>query len=345
MAETLGYICRRVAGRTKAAGPLALAGALAGALVGLAAAGAPAAANEQSFDVWRSGLRQEALADGISATTFDMAFAGVQPIPRIIELDRSQPEFTLTFPEYLERVVPQKRIETARAQLAENRTLLESIGAKYGVQPRFIVALWAVESDFGRRTGDFSVVASLATLAYDGRRAEFFRKELMDALHILEERHITPERMIGSWAGAMGQNQFMPSSFRAYAVDYDGDGRRDIWGTRADVFASIANYLGSYGWKPDQTWGRPVRLPRGFDPNLVSLDVEKPISEWQRLGVRTISGGDLPSRELTASVVQPDGAGGAAFLVYENYKKIMRWNRSTYFATAVGQLADYIDQQ
>ncbi len=306
--------------------------------------GGPVAANEQSFDAWRDGLRQEALKDGISGTTFDAAFTGVQPIPRIIELDRSQPEFTMTFPEYLERVVPQARIDKARAMLREHRVILDEVGRKYGVQPRFIVALWGIESDFGRRTGDFSVVASLATLAYDGRRSDFFRKELMDALHILEERHITPERMIGSWAGAMGQNQFMPSSFRMYAVDYDGDGRRDIWGSQADIFASIANYLHNYDWKPDQTWGRPVRLPAGFDNNLVSLEVEKPISEWQRLGVRTFAGEALPTRDLMASVVQPDGAGGAAFLVYENYKKIMRWNRSTFFATAVGQLADYAGQ-
>lgn len=304
----------------------------------------PAGAREQSFEDWRAELRQEALSRGISAETFDRAFTGVAPIARVIELDRSQPEFTMTFQQYLERVVPQKRIDTARARYAEHRQLLEEIGQKYGVQPRFIVALWGIESDFGRRTGDFSVVASLATLAYDGRRADFFRKELLDALQILEERHISPERMIGSWAGAMGQNQFMPSSFRQFAVDYDGDGRRDIWSSTPDVFASIANYLGSYSWKPDQTWGRPVRLPRDFDPNLISLDVEKPLSEWQRLGVRTIAGGDLPTRNLMASIVQPD-KGGAAFLVYENYKKIMRWNRSTFFATAVGQLADYIDPQ
>jgi membrane-bound lytic murein transglycosylase B len=317
--------------------------ALLGLVLGLQQAG-PAGANEQGFDAWLGGLRQEALAMGVSAAIFDKALAGVEPIPRVIELDRSQPEFTMTFEQYLDRVVPQKRIDTARAKLAEHRALLEEIGRKYGVQPRFIVALWGVETDFGQRTGDFSVVASLATLAYDGRRSEFFRKELLDALLILEERHITPERMIGSWAGAMGQNQFMPSSFRQFAVDYDGDGRRDIWGTQADVFASIANYLSGYSWKPDQTWGRPVRLPPGFDPNLVTLDVEKPISEWQRLGVRSISGGDLPGRELTASIVQPD-QGGAAFMVYENYKKILRWNRSTFFATAVGQLADYADQQ
>ncbi len=313
--------------------------------VALLLVAAPAAANEKRFSAWLSELRQEALGTGVSPAIFDQAFAGVQPIPRIIELDRSQPEFTMTFAQYLDRVVPQARIDKAREQLAQNRALLEEVGRKYGVQPRFIVALWAVESDFGQRTGDFSVVASLATLAYDGRRSEFFRKELLDALQILEERHITPERMIGSWAGAMGQNQFMPSSFRAYAVDFDGDGRRDIWGTRPDIFASIANYLGSYGWRADETWGRPVRLPAGFDQNLVSLDVAKPLSEWQRLGVRTSSAGDLPRRELTASLVQPDGAGGSAFLVYENYKRIMRWNRSTFFATAVGLLADYMDQQ
>lgn len=305
----------------------------------------PAAANEKPFSAWLADLRQEAVGTGVSPAIFDQAFAGVQPIPRVIELDRSQPEFTMTFAQYLDRVVPQTRIDKARVQLAQNRALLEEVGRKYGVQPRFIVALWAVESDFGQRTGDFSVVASLATLAYDGRRSEFFRKELLDALQILEERHISPDRMIGSWAGAMGQNQFMPSSFRAYAVDYDGDGRRDIWGTRSDIFASIANYLGNFNWQADQTWGRPVRLPAGFDQNLVSLDVAKPMSEWQRLGVRTASASDLPGRELMASVVQPDGAGGPAFLVYDNYRKILRWNRSTFFATAVGLLADYMDQQ
>ncbi|GIK96176.1 MAG: murein transglycosylase [Alphaproteobacteria bacterium] len=327
--------------RRRAGAALALSVALLSSFAALP--GVSASANEQSFDLWREGLRKEALASGISPSIFDAAFAGVQPIARIVELDRSQPEFTLTFTQYLERVVPPSRIAKAREMLTRYRPLLEEVGRTYGVQPRFIVALWGIESDFGRRTGDFPVVAALATLAYDGRRPDFFRKELLAALQILEERHIAPDRMKGSWAGAMGQNQFMPTSFRQFAVDYDGDGRRDIWGTRADIFASIANYLGGYGWKPDQTWGRPVRLPPGFDTNLVSMEVEKPISEWQRLGVRTISGGNLPQRDLPASIVQPDGPGGAAFMVYENYRKILRWNRSTYFATAVGLLADYID--
>ncbi|WP_119458699.1 lytic murein transglycosylase [Rhodospirillaceae bacterium SYSU D60014] len=303
-----------------------------------------AAAETQSFGAWLEGLRQEALSRGIAPTTLQAALADVQPIPRVIELDRSQPEFTLTFDQYLERVVPESRVKLGQRMLAEHRALLEEIGAKYGVQPRFIVALWGVETDFGRLTGGFDVVSALATLAHDGRRSDFFRKELLDALQILDEGHISPAAMEGSWAGAMGQSQFMPSSFRQFAVDYNKDGRRDIWGTKADVFASIANYLSSYNWHPDRIWGRPVRLPANFDPDLVGVDIEKPLREWQRLGVRKADGGNLPTAHFPGSIVMPGGSDGPAFMVYSNYKVILRWNRSTYFATAVGHLADRIGE-
>lgn len=300
----------------------------------------PAQAAE--FDFWVQELRQEAAKRGISATTFDAALKGVRPNPRVLELDRSQPEFTLTFQEYLDRVVTPKRIETGREMLAKHRDLLREIGQKYGVQPRFILALWGIESDYGRKTGGFPVIEALATLAYDGRRSSFFRKELLAALHILEEKHVTPGAMLGSWAGAMGQCQFMPTSFRAYAVDYDGDGRRDIWTSKADVFASIANYLANYKWRGNQTWGRPVRLPADFDHAVADGKVEKPLEDWQRLGVRRTDGRDLPAAEMSGAIVLPSGADGPAYLVYHNYNAILYWNRSTYFAMAVGHLADQI---
>ena len=297
----------------------------------------------EDFQIWLGKLRVEAEGKGISQSVLDEALAGIQPIPRVIELDRRQPEFTLTFTQYRDRVVPQSRIKKGRVKYQENRDLLEEIGGKIGVQPRFIVALWGIETDFGRVTGGFKVIPALATLAHDGRRSAFFRKELLNALQILHEGHIAPKEMMGSWAGAMGQSQFMPSSFLAHAVDYDGDGRRDIWTTRPDVFASAANYLAKSGWRADQTWGREVKLPPDFDFALADLKVRKPIGGWQALGVRQPDGGDLPTRQLSASIVLPEkGKMSPAYLVYSNYRTTLRWNRSTYFALAVGLLSDGI---
>ncbi|MBU0723492.1 MAG: lytic murein transglycosylase [Alphaproteobacteria bacterium] len=314
-------------------------------IVGLGfAIGSAAQANDQPFDVWLQGVRAEAAQKGIRQATLDAALTGVQPIPRVIELDRKQPEFTLTFQQYIDRVVPQSRIDKGRAMLAEHGPVLERISQQYRVPPRIIVALWGIETDFGRVTGNFSVIASLATLAHDGRRSAFFRKELMDALTIIDEGHITAKAMIGSWAGAMGQNQFMPSSFRAYAVDYTGDGKRDIWSSQPDIFASIANYISKSGWKDDRTWGRQVQLPAGFDISQAEKKVTRSISEWQALGVRRVDGSDLPARDLSAMIVLPalvrEGTGGPAFMVYENFETILKWNRSTYFAVAVGKLSD-----
>ncbi len=301
------------------------------------------AAGAADFQAWLLELRAEAQGRGISTATLDSALNGIAPIPRVIELDRRQPEFTLTFSQYRDRVVPRSRIEKGRRKLAENRALLQEIGAKIGVQPRFIVALWGIETDFGRVTGGFKVIPALATLAFDGRRSAYFRKELHNALRILNEGHISPKAMVGSWAGAMGQCQFMPSSFLAHAIDYDGDGRRDIWTTRKDVFASAANYLAKSGWRADQTWGREVKLPSGFDPALADLKVQKPIGGWQDLGVRRADGTDLPARQLSASIVLPEkGKMSPAYMVYNNYRTTLRWNRSTYFAVAVGLLSDGI---
>ncbi len=317
--------------------PRRLAAALAAALL----LAAPAAAGTP-FEQWLRELRRDALEEGVSAATVDAALAGVSPIPRVIELDRRQPEFTLTFQEYLERVVPERRVRQGRARLAEHRELLEEVGAHYGVQPRFIVALWGVETDFGRLTGGFPVIEALATLAHDGRRSEYFRGELINALKVLDGGHIAVDAMSGSWAGAMGQVQFMPSSYLSYAQDWDGDGRKDIWNDTADAFASAANYLANAGWQGDQTWGREVRVPDDLDPALVGRDVVKGLERWQELGVRRADGRDLPGRDLPASLVRPGNDSGPYYVVYDNFRALLRWNRSDYFATAVGILADRI---
>ena len=303
---------------------------------------APAGAAPPAFDEWLAALRVEARSRGISAATLDAALAGVAPIPRVVELDRRQPEFTLTFEQYMSRVVSARRVAKGRERLARHGKLLSEISAKYGVPARYLVALWGIETDFGRLRGGFSVVASLATLAYDGRRSAYFRRELFNALRILEDGHISPARMIGSWAGAMGQPQFMPSTFVGFAVDHDGDGRFDIWDSRADVFASAANYLAKSGWRSDQIWGRRVRLPPGIDPALANLAKRKKLAEWAALGLRRAGGGALPKVDINAALVMPAGADGPAFLVYENFRVILKWNRSTLFGLAVGRLADRI---
>lgn len=308
----------------------------------VAVAASPALAQPRDFASWLVDLRQEARANGISDAVLDRALTGVEPLPRVIELDRKQPEFTLTFQQYLDRTVTPSRVERGRRLLAEHGPLLERISHRYGVQPRFIVALWGMETDYGRVTGNFKVINALATLAWDGRRSAFFRKELMDALSILEAGDIAAEAMIGSWAGAMGQCQFMPSSYVRFSHDGDGDGRRDIWGTLPDVFASTANYLANHGWNKDYTWGRPVALPAGFDPALLGPDTAKLLQEWQRLGVRQPDGQPLPTAAITASIVKPEPDSDAAFLVYDNWRAVMKWNRSTYYALAVGHLADRI---
>lgn len=323
-------------------------GQMFGVLVWLTASTAWAAEQEpvtfdmQAWRVWLDGVRAEGVEKGVRPAILDEALAGIDPIPRVIELDRRQPEFTLTFAQYAERVVPPARVQKGRQVYAQHRALLESVGQRMGVQPRFIVALWGIETDFGRLTGGFNVVNALATLAFDGRRSTYFRKELFDALQILNEGHIEPSKMTGSWAGAMGQPQFMPSSFINFAIDYDEDGRRDIWTTQADVFGSAANYLKRVGWQDDQTWGREVRLPPGFDAGLAEAKAIKRTAEWQALGVRNLDGSALPSRQLDGQIVIPDGPEGRAFLVYDNFRATLRWNRSNYFALAVGLLSDRI---
>jgi membrane-bound lytic murein transglycosylase B len=295
---------------------------------------------ETNFDAWVKGFKSEAIEQGISSSLIDQAFEGVVPIPRVLELDRKQPESRMTFVEYRKSIVSQKRIQRGREMMAQHRDLLKKIGQQYGVQPRFIVALWGIETFYGKNSGGYRIVDALATLAFDGRRSQYFRTELLNAFRILQDGHTSLDTMKSSWAGAMGQCQFMPSSFLQLAVDFDGDGRKDIWNTPADVFASAANYLAQSGWRGTQIWGRRAQLPAGFDNKQASLKISKPLHVWQKIGIRKRDGSDLPLAPLNASIVLPDGKVGPAYLVYDNYRVIMKWNRSTYFATSVGLLAD-----
>jgi membrane-bound lytic murein transglycosylase B len=304
-------------------------------------------APEKDFSDWLKNLRVEAAAAGISQETLETALATVKaPLPRVIALDRSQPEFTQSLEEYVAARANKKRIDGGREVMARYPTWLGRIEREYGVQRRFLVALWGIESNYGTNIGGLPVLQSLATLAYDGRRADYFRRELINALHILDAGHIPLELLNGSWAGAMGQCQFMPSSFRRFAVDATGEGRIDIWTTVPDVLASMANYLARAGWKDDQTWGRPVKLPKKFDTSLAGLETRLPLSRWQALGVRRSDGSALPRRgDLRASLILPDGPGGPAYLVYDNFRALLSWNRSSAFAVAVGTLADRITAQ
>ena len=299
---------------------------------------------EQDFASWLKGIRSDALAAGVNEEILDPILTDIELLPRVIELDRNQPEGRLSLEEYLSRVVPQSRIIFARERLKKHALTLGNVESDYLVQRRFIIALWGIESDFGRFTGGYSVVNSLSTLAYDGRRSEFFRSELIDALRILGVGEVSNSQMMGSWAGAMGQCQFMPSSFHRFAVDYDKNGKRDIWDSLPDVFASIANYLHRSGWKFDQTWGREVTLPQNFDLTLVGLEYVNTIQGWQDMGVRRADGANLPGRQLSAAIILPDGTGSTAYMVYDNFRNIMKWNRSTYFAVAIGILSDQLLQ-
>ncbi len=300
-------------------------------------------AADEDFASWLAGVRRDALDDGISQATLDLALADVAPIDRVIELDRQQPESALGFGEYVHKVVSPARIKAAQQHYRENRRLLAAVGHRYGVQPRYVVALWGIETDFGRFGGSFPVISALATLAYDGRRSAFFRGELMNALRIVDRDHVDPRTMRGSWAGAMGQSQFMPSSYLKFAVSYDGTAAPDIWKKPADVFASIANYLARNGWHGNETWGREVRLLHPIPPTDVGLGVRKPLAAWAGLGVRRADGSPLPHATVAASLIEPDGPDGMAVLAYDNFRAILKWNNSSSFATAVGYLADSLD--
>ncbi len=299
--------------------------------------------SDLTFQQWLVELRTEASLRGISDQTLDTALANIEaPTPRVIELDKNQPEFVQTFTRYMRNRISDKRVSRGRALLKEHADLFDLIQQRYGVQAPYLVSFWALESNFGDLTGGFSVIQALATLAYDPRRSQFFRNELLTALEIIDDGHIPSQKMTGSWAGAMGQCQFMPSTFARYGVDGDGDGRIDIWNSLPDVFASAANFLSESGWKGSERWGREVILPANFDYSLSGQSTRKTVSEWQSLNVKRVDGTSLGHSDQTGSIVLPSGASGPAFLTYNNFRTTMVWNRSTFYAISVGHLADRI---
>jgi membrane-bound lytic murein transglycosylase B len=313
-------------------------------------AGAEAGAD---FATFLESVRVDALARGISPDTVHRALTNLQPNPTVIERDRSQAEVVLTVEQYVQRRLTPPLVRTAQQMATKHRTLLARVSERYGVSPRVIVSIWGLESNFGRFSGVRPTIQALATLAWEGRRGAFFRGELLDALEIVDRGYIGLDQLRGSWAGAMGQPQFMPSSYLKFAQDFDGDGRRDIWRSQADIFASIANYLKEHGWSADTTWGREVRLPAaGLD--LVrdavgmrttgcradrEMTLPVPLAKWQALGVRTTAGGALPAVALDASLIH---TGKRPFLVYGNYEAILKYNCAHSYALAVALLSNQL---
>lgn len=300
------------------------------------------------FEAFLQGIRREAQAAGVSAATLNRALAGIRPNERVLELDRRQAEFTLSWEGYRDGRLSQARIDAGRRAYAENRALLQQVQARSRVSGRVIMGIWGLETNYGGFTGSFGVVEALATLAWEGRRAAFFRAELLAALRILEAGHIGVERMRGSHAGAMGQPQFMPSSFERFAVDFDGDGRRDIWDNRADALGSIGNYLARSGWREGEGWGFEVVLPPGFDPGLAEPSRPRPAAEWPsleqwaRLGVRRASGGQLGQGVGGIIIPANQERGVQAFMALPNFHAIRRYNPSNFYALTVGLLGDRV---
>ncbi|QGW81010.1 lytic murein transglycosylase [Variovorax paradoxus] len=296
------------------------------------------AAVEQRFAKWVADFRATARAEGISDATLRSAFDQVQYLPRVIELDRVQPEFTRTVWDYLDNAVTPQRVATGQDKLLQVRTEAEAAAARYGVPPAVIVAIWGMESNYGGNYGNTPIIDALATLGFEGRREDWAKRELLAALKILDSGDIARDRMIGSWAGAMGQTQFLPSNFLAYAVDADGDGRRDIWGSMPDVVASTANFLSRSGWQAGVPWGVEVRLPPGFDYGRADTSVRQSSAQWAAEGLRAIDDQPLPEF-AEATVLLPAGARGPAFLIGPNFRAVLRYNNSTNYALAVGLLA------
>lgn len=309
-----------------------------------------------TFDQYITELKKEGLSKGYDQTLLDQSFSNVTFHKRVIKADKNQPERIETLDTYLPKRVPKSKIDKARKLYKKHKALLDKVGMKYGVQPRFIVALWGLETNFGSFTGGYNVISAITTLAYEGRRESFYKRQLWASLTILQEGHISLKNFKGSWAGAMGQNQFMPTSFLAYAVDGDGDGKKDIWGNYADIFSSMANYLKMEGWNDNLTWGRQVKLPDGFNldyaipkntgsrKNWLAAwkKRERSLKDWQSLGIRRVDGTDLPNVDITAALVFPDDENGRVYLAYNNYKSLMHWNLSYYFVSSVGHLSDRI---
>ena len=308
----------------------------------LASAGTPASVDEAAFSACISELKQQARAADIPSEIADRVLGDLRYRPRVIELDRAQPEFTRSFSAYLEARVTTWKVMQGRMLYARHRPLLDRLTERYGVPGRYLVAFWGMETNYGSYLGSMPTLDSLATLACDERRSRFFTEELFHALRLIEREALEPAAMRGSWAGAMGHMQFMPSSYAAHAVDGDGDGRIDLWASEADAFASAARYLESLGWRRGERWGREVRLPDEFAYERTGLGHVEPLSRWRQAGVTTAGGAPLPPADLSGSILVPMGHEGPAFLVYPNFGIILEWNRSQAYALAVGHLADRI---
>ncbi|MFN4155642.1 MAG: lytic murein transglycosylase [Paracoccaceae bacterium] len=295
---------------------------------------------EQGFAQWLTGFRPRALEAGIAPDALERALRMARFNPKIIERDRNQNEFTKTIWDYLDTAVSDDRVAHGKRALAQHGVLLERIEAEYGVDRHVVAAIWGLESAYGSFRGDIPTIEALATLAYDARRAAFFEEQLIAALRIIESGDVTPDAMRGSWAGAMGHTQFMPTSWWAHAVDFNGDGKRDVWSDDpTDALASAAAYLRHWGWTNGALWGLEVRLPEAFDYEQTTERVKKPVAEWAQMGVAPMAGGDLPDHGL-ASVLLPGGARGAAFLIFSNFQVIERYNTADAYVIAVGHLAD-----
>ena len=335
-------------------GSLGVVGLLLGWSLAVSAVVSGESVQTPSFQQWLEGFRQEARTAGISQETLDSAFSGVTLNPLVLDLDQQQYSGTVSLNGYINGKVTRYRIDKGRKMMQQHREVLGRVEREYGVQARFIVAFWGIETNFGGYTGKHDVIRSLASLAFHPRRGDYFRQELLAALHILQEGHVERDRFLGSWAGALGQSQFMPTNFVRFAQDFDRDGRKDIWRSEADVFASIANYLRENGWSDDHTWGRkvivPVALRKEFDKllpaepqtcrALTRHTAPRSLSDWQRLGVRTANNGSLPVRDLSASLIIPE-SGGPGYLVYDNFKGILKYNCSNYYALSVAKLSDH----
>ena len=324
--------------RSATARAAATEGLTTGATVGVTGNVTVGAPPQQAFADWVANFSAAARASGIDDETLRTALGDVRYLPRIVELDRAQPEFTRTVWDYLDRTVTPQRIAMGQRKLLQVGVEADAAAARYGVSPSIVVAIWGIESNYGANFGDISTIDALATLGFEGRRERWAREQLLAALKILQSGDIDRAHMIGSWAGAMGQTQFLPSSYLAYAVDADGDGRRDIWGSMADVMASTAHFLARAGWQTGQPWGVEVRLPPGFDLGLADASVQQPTRRWADEGVSTLGGAPLPEM-AEAAILLPGGARGPAFLIGPNFRAILRYNNSTSYALAVGLLA------
>ena len=301
------------------------------------------AQSQSGFQQWVKNFRAVALKNGVSAQTYDRAFRGVKLNKRVVQLDRKQAEFSREIWDYLDTATSPKRVKNGKAMLAKHKNTLRQIEQKYGVDKKVVLAIWGLESSYGQNMGDINIIEALATLAYDGRREKFGRQQLLEALRIIQRGDITPDRMMGSWAGAMGHTQFIPTSYQAFAQDFTGDGKRNVWDTRdpSDALASTANYLKRSGWVQNQPWGIEVKLPKGFYFGNASLDVKATSARWTELGVRTINGNKIPNYGK-GSVFLPAGADGPAFIVFKNFGVIKRYNNANSYAMAVGHLGDRI---